>query len=271
MAIPRSATFRGEALAPTRNMYISLILPFVALKKFLQTLYRLSIGLLWAELMEGKTSDQGFTLIVFLIFCILSLFSYYCRSAIGMMLILGCILWFIDYQLAKGQFLSSKRIVSTVLECRGDWVVWQRQISGDRSEHTKFQVHQIDQISLMRTQVRGGAFQEILGTVWQIYLTLCDRTELLFHETQDTLAAFEKANQLSHYFTVPLVVVGSEGEGLYAAEPLDLQGVTERIRTYPTIRCQKSIEIRELQQETEFRVMLSQLNEAIVNLTQKTS
>lgn len=240
MAIPKSVTFRGEVLAPTRNSYTSLILPFVALKKFFQALYRLSTGLLWAELIEGRTSDQAFTLIVFLIFCVLSLISYYCRAEIGSVLILCCLLWFVDYQIAKGQFLSRKQILLTELKCCRDWVVWQRQTLEGKSDRTKFQATEVAQISLMRTQVYGGAFQESLGTVWQVYLTLCDRTELLFHETQDTLIAFEKSDQLSRYFAVPLIVLGSEGVGSYAAEPLNLQGMTQRTHSCTTIRCQKT-------------------------------
>lgn len=242
MALPKSIKFHGEVFDLTHSSYAALILPFVALKRFLQTLYRLVLGQLWSELLEGKTADASFTLIVFLIFCALSLLSYYCRAAIGVSFGLGCLLWFVDYQLAKAQFARGQRSLLTTLEGRGDWVVWQRQTSANATEHNKFQATAVAQISLIRTQVRGGAFQAVLGIGWQVYLTLWDRTELLVHETPDSTIAFAQANQLSHYFAVPVLVLNSEGLGRYAAEPLNLQGIAQRTQACSTIHCQKTLQ-----------------------------
>lgn len=240
MTASKSIKFRGEVFGLTPSFYASLILPFVALKRFLQTLYQLVVGQLWSELLEGKTANSSLTLSTFLIFCILSLVSYYCRAAISVSLVVGCLLWFVDYRIAKAQFDSGKRSLFTTLEGQGDWVVWQRQTSVDSTEHSQFQTAAVAQISLIRTQIRGGAFQEVLGIGWQVYLTLWDRTELLVHEALDPAIAFAKANQLSHYFAVPVLVLSSEGLGCYAAEPLNLSGVIQRSRFCSTIRCQKS-------------------------------
>lgn len=240
MAASKSVTFRGEVLAPSHSRYASLILPFVACKKFFQTLFRLSLGLLWLELVEGKTADPLLTSVTFLIFCALSLVSYYCRAYTGFFLLIFCLLWFVDCQIARQKIFRKGQILPTVVECRGDWAVWQRQIPDGRTEYIKFPMSQVAQISLVQTQVRGGAFQEILGTAWQVYLTLCDRSEWLVDETWDTALAFEKANQLSNYFVVPAVVLASEGEGKYAAEPLDLPNVIQKAQLCSTIRSQSS-------------------------------
>lgn len=242
MAASKSVTFRGEVLAPSRSGYASFILPFVACKKFFQTLFRLSLGLLWSELIEGKTADSLLTFVTFLAFCVLSLVSYYCRDYAGLILFVFCLLWFVDYQTARQKVFNGKHVLLTAVECRGEWAVWQRQIPDGRTEYIKFPKNQVAQISLVRTQVRGGAFQEILGTAWQVYLTLCDRSEWLVDETWDTTAAFKKANQLSEYFAVPAVVLASEGAGKYAAEPLDLPNVIQKGQLCSTIRCQKSVQ-----------------------------
>jgi hypothetical protein len=240
VAASKSVTFRGEVLAPSRSKYASFILPFVACKKFFQTLFRLSLGLLWSELIEGKTADSLLTIVTFLVFCILSLVFYYGRAYTGFFLLFFCLLWFIDCQIARQTVFSKHHVLATVVECRGDWVLWQRQLVDGRTEYIKFPKTQVVQVSLVRTQVRGGAFQEILGIAWQVYLTLCDRSEWLVNETWDTTLAFEKANQLSEYFAVPAVVLASEGEGKYAAEPLVLPSVIQDTQLCSTIRCQKS-------------------------------
>jgi hypothetical protein len=190
--------------------------------------------------MEGKTADPVLTLVGFFTFCILSLVSYYGRAYTGLLLLVFCLLWFVDGQIARRKVLSQGNVLPTAVECRGEWVVWQRQIPDGRTEYTRFPRSQVAQISLVRTQVRGGAFQAILGTAWQVYLTLHEHSEWLLHETWDTALAFEKANQLSEYFAVPAVVLASEGEGKYAAEPLALPSVTQRAQVDSTIRCQKS-------------------------------
>ncbi|NJO78039.1 MAG: hypothetical protein HC827_05600 [Cyanobacteria bacterium RM1_2_2] len=240
MSASKSVTFRGEVFAPSHSGYASLILPFVACKNFLQTLFRLTLGLLWSELVEGKTADPLLTWAGFFAFCTLSLISYYGRAYAGFFLLIFFLLWFIDFQVAQRKVFSKGHRLPTTVECRGEWALWQRQIPDGRTEYIKFPTSQVAQISLLRTQVRGGAFQGILGTVWQVYLTLADRSEWLLDETWDTAVAFGKANQLSDYFAVPAVVLASEGDGKYAAEPLDLPNVIQNAQVCSTIRCQKS-------------------------------
>lgn len=237
---PSRLIFRGEVFQPVRSSYSTLILPFVLLKKLLQALHRFVVELMWSELVEGKTADQFLTLIGLLIFCLLSLLAYYARGVGGLFLLGFGLLWLIDYQLAKGQFMAARRGLLTSLEQHGDWLVWQRQTVNAEIEHAKFPAVEVAQISLLRTQVQGGAFQAVLGTVWQVYLTLYNQTELLVHESHTPIDAFQQAKQLSADFAVPLIVLGSEGIGQYAAAPIALQNLPQRTPFHTAIRCQKS-------------------------------
>lgn len=241
-----SVTFRGEVLAQSRGAYAAVISPFVALKKFFQTLHRLAAELLWSELINNKASDHLVAFTIFLIFCILSLLAYYCRAFSGLLFYTIFLLWLFDSQFARRQFLHGKQTLITALECRGDWIVWQRQGTDGQTEHMKFQVAEVAQISITRTFVRGGAFQEILGTAWQVYVTLLNQTELLFYESCNA-TAFTKAKQLSQFFAVPLVVLGSQGAGhdatyltKYAAESIGLEVLHQSSRC-KTIRCEQSL------------------------------
>ncbi len=125
-----------------------------------------------------------------------------------------------------------------ILEQRGDWLSWQRH--RDETEHAKFQITEVAQISVVPLQVYGGAFQEIVGIVWQVRLILHNQSEFLIHEAHSATNAFAKAEQLSHHFAVPVIVPGSEGNGQYAAESLNLARSLQRTKVCPTIRCQKS-------------------------------
>ncbi len=233
-------TIHGQVLAPIRSPYASLVWPVVVLRRLLRYLHQLIVQACWSELIENKPADPVTSSGLFLIFCILSLAAYHNRAISGLSLSACYLLWVIDYQLAKRQFMA-QHSVDTSLECREDWAIWQL-VDGSNlaANHLKFQVSEITQISLIRVQVRGGAFQEVLGIAWQVYLTLCNRSELLLHETPDTKAAFAKAAELSRHFAVPLTVVGSEGQSSLAAQPLQLQGLTQRTQSCTTIGCQKS-------------------------------
>jgi hypothetical protein len=169
---------------------------------------------------------------------------------LGLILLLCCLLWLIDYQIAKKQFLQNERLATT-LECQGNWAIWQqhsqqtpvtptRRPLKAQMDYAKFQVSQITQISLVRSSVRGGAFQDVLGTIWQVYLTLSDRSELLLSETISIAQAFEQADQLSQQFAVPAIVLASEGAGKYAAEPVNLPTALQTAQASSTIRCQQS-------------------------------
>ncbi len=251
-----SQTVRGQILAPIRSPYALLIRPAVALKQFFQLLHRLVVSTLWSELIQGEVVDQAATIVVALIFCLLSLLAYQGRAISGFGFGFFCLLWVLDCQIARQQF-RSQRSIFTTLEVRGDWVVWQQVDGATESEaaHLKFQLSEVAQISLIRTQVRGGAFQEVLGAVWQVYLTQCDRSELLLHEALDPGSAFAKATEASRCLAVPIIVIGSEGAksqgaksqgaksqgaSRYAAQSLDLSGLVDRTKTCSTIGCRKS-------------------------------
>lgn len=225
MARPTPVILRGSLLRSIRGPYAALILPVVALRKVFRLWYELIVHLMWSELIEGKPAESELlTLLAFLVLCLLSLLSFYLR-AYNSLILIGCfLLWFIDYQLAKGQFLRGRAGASVSLVCRGDWVLWQRQAEDGSSDYSKFARVEVAQLSVQRTSVRGGAFRDVLGSVWQVYVERQDHSRLLFHESRSLIDALNQAKLVARAFAVPVVLLDSEGCGPYAAAALGYSG-----------------------------------------------
>jgi len=230
--------FRSQIPYRKPGAYAALIWPLVQLKRAFRFAYGLIQKVLWAELIQGEKLDELTNLGIFLIFCLLSLLAYYCRDYNNLVILGFFLIWFFDYQFAKHQYLHSNQQVHSSLEIRGDWVLWQTMPPYGQVKRSKFQRTEVKQISILRTQVCSGAFQEVMGATWQVYVTLADQSEFLFSEERQILAVVEKGKQLATYFNVPLRFIASEGKSDYAAEQLNIeQG--NRLAPWPkTIQCQ---------------------------------
>lgn len=109
-----------------------------------------------------------------------------------------------------------------------------------KTRKSKFERSQLGQSSISRTYVYGGAFEEKIGTVWEVYLTLCDRSEFLIYQQSRLIDAVKKAKQLASYFNVPLIFIASEGNGAYAAQRLNLEESNHQTSASKTIQFQTS-------------------------------
>ncbi|MBR8829010.1 MAG: hypothetical protein DSM107014_14110 [Gomphosphaeria aponina SAG 52.96 = DSM 107014] len=132
-------------------------------------------------------------------------------------------LWLIDYHLAKKQYLYGKQITVTMELGEADSVLW--QMLPPEGRILEFLPTQIRQISLVHQQILGGAFQEVMGTVWQVEINLEDGNNLLIDQEKKAFIAVKKAKIIASYFNVPIIFISSEGKGKYAAEEIAFEAV----------------------------------------------
>jgi hypothetical protein len=233
-------SFRGKITYIQKGFYASLIWPLVQVKKAFQLIYNLILKIVWSELIEGKKIDNELaSLAVFLIFCLFSLVTYYLQNYRELIIIAFFWVWFLDYWFAKSQYFYSKKQTTIFLDNRkNDFVLWYMNLPNGKTRKAKFERSQIGQISISKTYVYGGAFEEKIGTVWEVYVTLCDWSEFLIYEHRKLIDAVKEAKQLVTYFDVPLIFVSSEGNGAYAAQRLNFQESNHQTSWPKTIQFQ---------------------------------
>ena len=226
---------RGSALWAKQPFYAPYVAPIVLIKKTFQMLYQLLLRLLWSDFAaENQVLDPAMTALLSLVFCLLSLISYFFAQHQSLVVITLLLVWFVDRQVAQHQFYYGSQRIELSLDSKKDWVIWHQQFPDGQLKHLKFQKALIAQVQLERVAVRGGAFREKVGTVWQIYLCLGDATKLLLDEKCKTIDAIQTAEPIAASFQVPVIVGHSEGQGKYADAPIQLSSATQYPFPYPT-------------------------------------
>lgn len=210
--------FRGRIIYSHNSFYSYLIWPLVELKRGFQAVYNWIIKIIWSELIQGEKHENWIIVVVaFSIFCLLSLFFYYAQNYTNYVIVFSLIIWLIDYQLAKYQYLANKTytITTTFLDSKSDWVIWQITNPAGKTSREKFKQGKISQITIFRYNILGGAFHEVMGTTWRVHISLSDLSEFLIYEEDSTTEAVKKAKQLANYFDVPLRFAFSEASSNY--------------------------------------------------------
>jgi hypothetical protein len=230
--------FQGQVFYPKQNLYASLIFPIVQVKKFFQLLYDSLLKIIWEELIYGKKiGNELVDFVIFFVFAFLSLAFYYLVNYLPILLIVSVLIWWIDYGLAKQQYLKDSPQVSVTLTPENeDLIYWSISFPNNTPIQSEFTLNQIKEISLVNRPVYGGAFQELVAKIWQVQLLFYDGSDLLIDEQKEVIDALKTAKHLAVYFQVPITFTGSGGKGLYAAQLLNLDSLNP-----PTNSKQKSI------------------------------
>ncbi len=217
-------SFRGKITYTQKGFYASLIWPLVQVKKAFQLIYDLILKIVWSELIEGKKIDELASIAIFLVFCLFSLVVYYLQNYKELIIVAFFWIWFLDYWFAKKQYsYSKKQTIISLNNYNNNFVLWYMNLPNGRTRKAKFERSQIGQISISKTYVYGGAFEEKIGIVWEVYVTLCDWSEFLIYEHRKLIDAVKEAKQLATHFDVPLIFVSSEGNGAYAAQRFNFE------------------------------------------------
>lgn len=235
--------FQGYIYYSQKSLYYWIIFPIAQAKRGFKEIYNFLGHILWSELMEGKTVEGELAnIVIFILFCLLSLLLYYAKDSGRILLVVSIILWYIDSSLAKQQYLQTQDKLPTSLSfISEDDLQWQITLPNREIIRSELNRFKIKNISITPRAVYGGAFQEKVGQVWQLEIYLYDRTNLVIHEEKTPLAAVQQGSILAKKLSVPVIFAGSEGIGDYAEVPLDLSSIkVEKVRDR-AIKVQKKL------------------------------
>lgn len=217
--------FQGTTTYLTDNWYAKLIFPLVKVKKLLQTIYEFLLHLIWSELIYGKKLENELdSLVAFLAFCILSLVSYYFKDYIQIIIIVFFIIWYLDCWFAKHQYFQrNHKIDIYVYEIEQNKIVCSLSLpnSPTQSVFASFSPVEVNHISIVKTPLFGGAFQEILDEVWQVEVYLNNGKYFVIDENILTHQSLLTAKKLAEYFKSDVIFSHSQGNHPYVEQELD--------------------------------------------------
>lgn len=89
--------FQGQIPNQAKPFYTALLLPIVLLKRSVQSVRRFIDKTIWAELVQGeKVDNEIFNLILFAVFCLLSIITFRLEKHQTTVIIVFAILWRLD-------------------------------------------------------------------------------------------------------------------------------------------------------------------------------
>jgi hypothetical protein len=212
--------YTGTILYPSPSPYALAITPLVQLKKIFQSLYTSLLKVMWQELWAGEVQDnEAFNLILFLIFLLLCWLTFSFRTASQWLFTLFFLFWFIDNSITHRNFQEGHYIRRVYLRRDGPGNLrWQLQLPQSPPLSMEFNPGQVQSIGVQRREIRGGAFQDKLATVWQGQLLLYDGSDWIFEEDQNLDRVLEAIAVIQGLLgePVPVVFEASHGLGAYA-------------------------------------------------------
>ncbi|MBE9203694.1 hypothetical protein IQ218_09950 [Synechocystis salina LEGE 06099] len=219
--------YTGTILYPSPSPYALAITPLVQLKKIFQSLYTSLLKIIWQELWAGEVqNNEAFNLILFLIFLLLAWLTFSFRTASQWLFTLFFIFWFIDNSISQRNFQRGHYIRRVYL-ClnRAGNLSWQLQLPQRPPLFMEFNPGQVRAIGVRRREIRGGAFQDKLATVWQGQLLLYDGSDWIFEEDQNLDRVLEAIAVIQGLLQEPVPVgfEASHGPGAYALNPITTQ------------------------------------------------
>jgi hypothetical protein len=210
--------FQGQIPNHQKEFYTTFLMPIVFLKKAVESVRRYIAKTIWSELVQGeKIDNEIFNLILFTVFCLVSLITFRLEKYQTAFIVGAAILWRLDRFLAKQQYFASKKRTATSLSANKDnLVLWKMITPNAEPRQFKFHRNNIINIQISPVRVNGGAFEEPIARAWQVAIALNDRTQLLMYEELRAIDAFNQAKELATYFDIPILFANSEGQTHYA-------------------------------------------------------
>jgi hypothetical protein len=233
-------TFRGEFPALVPHPYASLIAPIAWIQAFFSQIYDFVIHLLWSHLIQGRRYQSLGAFMGALMFCGLSVLSYFLRDY-DVWLLLGSIgLWLWERWMVNTQYGHPQHKTVIQLTCLPDAMLrWEwRSPSENLIEH--FEFDRLREIEIAQHLIRGGSFEILLSRVWQVRLKLTDDRAFVIYQEESAARALQQGQGLADHFQLPLWFADSQGDGAYAIDSLDLHGLRSPKRFPSTIRIQSS-------------------------------
>jgi hypothetical protein len=210
--------FQGQIPNRRQEFYTKFLIPIVLLKKSLDAIRRYIDGAIWSELVKGeKVDNEIFNLILFALFCLISVLTFRLEKYQTSIIILFSFLWYLDRLLAQRQyFYSQKRSTTSLTVSKDDMVAWKMILPLEEPRQMRFHRHNLSYIAIRSIGVRGGAFDSAIALAWQVELMLMDETNLLMYEEPRAINAIDKARELAAFFDTQIIFRDSEGQSQYA-------------------------------------------------------
>lgn len=209
--------FQGNLYEIKSNIYEKIMSPLAQLKKIFAQFYSSLLQIIWNELMTGKKIEDEITnLVLFVIFCLLSFTSYYFQNYLETIIIILAIFWNIDYFIAQNQFMLMKPGIQVSLE-GVNLIDYKLKFSANDVREYQIDLQQIKYINLKQREIEKGAFQEKIGTIWQMCLIGYDQSIYLIDEAKNLSDILQSAYILKNQLNMPIVFADSLGNNDYAA------------------------------------------------------
>ncbi|MDJ0597677.1 MAG: hypothetical protein QNJ37_02365 [Crocosphaera sp.] len=219
--------FQGTITYLSEHWYAKIISPLVQVKKLLQAIYEFLLHLIWSELIYGKKLDNEFdSLVAFIIFCIFSLISYYCRDYIQLILIIFIVIWYLDCWFAKYQYSQENHKIDVfVYEIDINKIICCLSLPKTKTQSifASFTSKEVSHISMTKSSLLGGAFQTVLDEVWQTEIYLCNGKHFVIDENLLAHESLLTAKKLANYFKIDVIFSHSQGNNSYVEQQLNQQ------------------------------------------------
>ena len=204
-------TLKGSLFYYRPAPHVAWLRPIRWLKEMLEQLQMLIQDLMWAELIHGEVRSDSFsTLLLFGIFCILSLGEYYQNVGIGLAALLvglfdrGEKLWL------QSRYQQSQNYSATALTSSDDSCRWSLASPDGYAVRKAFSKADVLQVFISYRSIRGGSFNQEIAAVWRVSLFLTRQRELTIDEHERPTPAWQQARELARELQVPLNVLNSE-------------------------------------------------------------
>lgn len=223
----KQSLYVGTILYPQPSPYASAIFPLVQLKKIFQSLYVSLLKMMWQELVASQVQpNEAANLVFFILFLLLCWLTFTFRTASQWLFIIFFIFWFVDNAISHHNFQQGNYIRRVYLEknAAGD-LSWQLQLPQKKALMMEFKPGQVRSIWVQKREIRGGAFQDRLATVWQGQLLLYDGSDWIFEEDTNVDRVLEAIAILQEILgePVPVQFRDSYGRGNYAVTMLSAE------------------------------------------------
>lgn len=234
----QSMRFQGQIPNRRQEFYTKFLMPIVLLKEAVDSVRRYINRAIWSELVKGeKVDNEILNLILFVLFCLLSLLTFRLEKYQTSVIILFSCLWYADRLLAKRQYFHSKeRSVTSLTANKDDMVAWKMVSPLEEPRQMRFHRHHLSHIAIRSIRVNGGAFNSAIARAWQVELILTDETNLLMYEEPRAINAIGQARKLADFFDTQIVFRDSEGQSAYADPAIAQASSSTRITNRKQLR-----------------------------------
>jgi len=219
--------FRGRIANPNKNIFFWLVFPLVVIKKYFESLQLFFTRLIWQELTgKKKNENRLIDLSISVFFLFFSAIFYYLEKYENIIFLSFLLIWYFDFLLAHQSYTSHKNKIFFSLDNSSNGkITWQMRGSNSKTAKDIFLAEEVKNIWIAQHQIRGGNFNELLGTVWRVSIGLSTGDERTLGDYKQAIDAFKRSKLLANYFTAPVIFASSQGQGRYAGKKINIDDV----------------------------------------------